>query len=250
VKRWVTDLSRLARSPASFVDRGDELSQPPTPQWDAQQGRWVLPEQAQYAPPPGYAQAPTGHGPASGGPRHGGQNPAYGAPQAGYGQPTGQWPPPPPAPKKSRKWPWIVGGVVLLIVLISAINSGGSPAPTGATGAAPSAAPSSAPSAAGGGAESSAPAASGVVFEVTGSGRATSISYGTNGGVSQANGERLPWTESVEASDGFGVYSLTAQSNGSGEITCRITVDGEEIARQTSTGQYAVVSCSGSDTGF
>jgi hypothetical protein len=49
--------------------------------------------------------------------------------------------------------------------------------------------------------------------------------------------------------DGSG-YSLTAQSNGSGEITCRITVDGEEIARQTSTGQYAVVSCSGSDTGF
>ena len=49
--------------------------------------------------------------------------------------------------------------------------------------------------------------------------------------------------------DGSG-YSLTAQSNGSGEITCRVTVDGEEIARQTSTGQYAVVSCSGSDTGF
>ena len=227
------------------------MSQPPTPQWDAQQGRWVLPEQAQYAPPPGYAQAPgrprvtrrAVPGTAARTRRTALRRPAD-------GQPTGQWPPPPPAPKKTRKWPWIVGGAVLLIVLISAINSGGSPAPTGTTGAAPSAAPSSAPSAAGGGAETSAPAASGVVFEVTGSGRATSISYGTNGGVSQANGERLPWTESVEASDGFGVYSLTAQSNGSGEITCRITVDGEEIARQTSTGQYAVVSCSGSDTGF
>lgn len=174
--------------------------------------------------------------------------------QGAYGQPTGQWPPRPPAPKKSRKWPWVLGGVVVLIVLIAAISGGGeTAAPTGTTGAAPATSAPSAPSGAGDGSDapsSSAGASSGVVYEVTGSGRATSISYGGAGGISQANGERLPWTETADAADGFGIYSLTAQSNGSGEITCRITVDGQEIARQTSTGQYAVVSCSGSDSGF
>jgi hypothetical protein len=55
----------------------------------------------------------------------------------------------------------------------------------------------------------------------------------------------------VPAADGgFGVYSLTAQSGGSGAITCRITVDGEVISEQTSNGQYAVVSCSGSGSPF
>jgi hypothetical protein len=38
--------------------------------------------------------------------------------------PQGHYPPqgwaPPPAPKKTRKWPWIVGGVVGFIVLLSA----------------------------------------------------------------------------------------------------------------------------------
>lgn len=228
------------------------MSQPPTPQWDSQQGRWVLPDQGQYAPPPGYG-APgshrVGHGGASpGGWQQGGTQPS-GPPPGGYGQPTGQWPPRPPAPRKSRKWPWILGGAVVLIIIIAATSGGGgSSAPTGATGAAP--ATSSAPAAGSSGAASSSAAASGVVYEVTGSGRAMSISYGTNGSVSQANGERLPWTETAAAADGFGVYSLTAQSSGSSEITCRITVNGEEIARQSSTGQYAVVSCSGSDSGF
>jgi hypothetical protein len=220
------------------------LSQPPTPQWDPQQGRWVLPEQGQYAPPPGYP-SPTPPGSGRHGAPEGGRQP-YGSPPAGgYGQPTGQWPPRPPAPKKSRKWPWVIGGVVLLIILIASISGGGgSTAPTGAAPAS-SAAPSSAPSAA----DSSA-TSSGVVYEVTGSGRSTSISYGTNGSVSQANGERLPWRESAAAPDGFAIYSLTAQSGSSGQITCRITVNGQEVARQSSTGQYAVVSCSGSDSGF
>ena len=33
-------------------------------------------------------------------------------------------------------------------------------------------------------------------------------------------------------------------------ITCRITVDGEVIAEQTSTGQYAAVTCAGSEQGI
>jgi len=53
----------------------------------------------------------------------------------GYGQPVT-----PPAPKKKRKWPWIVGGVVLLLVVLSSIGGrGSSPAPVagGSTEAVP-----------------------------------------------------------------------------------------------------------------
>jgi hypothetical protein len=42
--------------------------------------------------------------------------------------------PPAPAPKKHRKWPWVVGGVVALIVIISvAANGGGNSGTTTAT---------------------------------------------------------------------------------------------------------------------
>jgi hypothetical protein len=37
--------------------------------------------------------------------------PQYGAPQPGFGYPTQQ------APKKRKKWPWIVGGIVLVMIL-------------------------------------------------------------------------------------------------------------------------------------
>jgi hypothetical protein len=129
--------------------------------------------------------------------------------------------------------------VLLLLVLIGVTNSKG-----GATRGSVS-------STGGYGATSSAQAASGVVvYEVAGTGQANSISYGGTGGISQANGEQLPWTMQASATRGFGVYSLTAQNGGSGAITCRITVNGQPIAQQTSTGQYAVVSCSGSSSSY
>jgi hypothetical protein len=53
--------------------------------------------------------------------------------------PQGHYPPqgwaPPPAPKKTRKWPWIVGGVVGFIVLLSAIGGNSAPPPSSTTGA-------------------------------------------------------------------------------------------------------------------
>jgi hypothetical protein len=65
--------------------------------------------------------------------------PPYGQPDPhqwqGYGQAT-------PAPKKKRKWPWIVGGVVLLLVLLSAIGGrGSSTSPTPAAGGSAAAQP-------------------------------------------------------------------------------------------------------------
>jgi hypothetical protein len=41
-----------------------------------------------------------------------------------------QWQPPlvpPPAPKKTRKWPWVVGGIALLLVLAGVASGGSEP---------------------------------------------------------------------------------------------------------------------------
>ena len=87
-------------------------SQPPQPQWDAQQGRWVLPGQPQ---PAGqgqpYGQTGTyGYGQSSGP-----------MPSQPYGQPYGQGSPQ-LTPKKSRKWPLVVGGIFVLLVIIGSFN--------------------------------------------------------------------------------------------------------------------------------
>lgn len=58
----------------------------------------VNPPNGGYPPNPGYGQQP------------------YGA--APYGQP------PQPEPKKKKKWPWIVGGIVALLVIVGACSGG------------------------------------------------------------------------------------------------------------------------------
>ena len=235
-------------------------NQPPQPQWDAQQGRWVLPgdRSPQYAPQEGYGQQ--GYGQQGYGQQgYGQQQSRHGQPEqpAGYAQPSGQWAAQPsapsPAPGKRRKWPWIVGGIVLLIIIIAVSSGGGNSTTAGAGGAAASTspAPAAAPAPASGTPDSTASGASGVVYEVTGTGRANNITFGdVTKGLSQQNGTKLPWKKTAPTSDGFAAYGLTAQNGGSGEISCKITVDGKEVANNTSSGQYAVVSCNGSSSPF
>jgi hypothetical protein len=87
-----------------------------------------------------------------------------------------------------------------------------------------------------------------IVFEVTGNGvtKASTISYGVGGNQSQDNGAALPWQKQSTSDDPFLILSLVAQSGGgSGSISCKITVDGKVVVDNTSQGQYAVVTCSG-----
>lgn len=87
-----------------------------------------------------------------------------------------------------------------------------------------------------------------IVFEVTGTGKANNISYGVGGNMSQANGENLPWKKTATSTDSLLLVSLSAQSSGgsaSTKIGCKVTVDGKVIVENASTGQYAVVTCSG-----
>lgn len=118
------------------------------------------------------------------------------------------------------------------------------PAVTAPTAELPAAAPAAAPASAGGDV---------ITYEVTGSGTAGSVTYvkDANMGMEQVNGTSLPWTKDVTFDGGafsFQPLSLVAQSGsgGNGEITCRILRDGQEITSSTSSGPYAVVTCSGS----
>lgn len=93
-----------------------------------------------------------------------------------------------------------------------------------------------------------------VVYEVTGDGTATSISYSTydNGsfGSQSANGAALPWSSTQTIADTGSVFdlsALTVTAMGSAEtttLTCKISVNGEVVSEKTSTGSFAMVICS------
>ena len=119
-------------------------NQAPQPQWDPQQGRWVLPEQGAphvggaqgYGDQHGYGQPPQGpYGPWDGRYSQQAQGGA-GGPQY-PGQPR-YVPQPSPQPQR-RKWPWIVGAVVLLFIVIANGGRSGTTSPTGRTTGAPGA---------------------------------------------------------------------------------------------------------------
>jgi hypothetical protein len=159
--------------------------------WQASDGKWYSPEQAQNAPPP----------------------PAYAAAPA-------------PIPKKpvyKRVWFW------LLVIVV--LGAGGCTAVLAAAGHAVDKANS---------------AKHTVVYSVTGDGTAD-ITYDSwtagNAGTEQSTGQSLPWTKTIVASGLFNIYSVSASINTGSTATCTITVDGKVLARHTSTGQFANVSC-------
>jgi hypothetical protein len=98
-----------------------------------------------------------------------------------------------------------------------------------------------------------------VVYTIESDAASVSATYttidGGNLGQSQETAVAAPWTKELEVSDAaFSSYTLTAGMNpvldGSAPdgttITCRITVDGEVVAEQTSSGQFAIATCNAS----
>jgi Mycobacterium membrane protein len=83
-----------------------------------------------------------------------------------------------------------------------------------------------------------------LVFEITGSAAEASMTWtGDRSGVSQENNAPVPWTKAVKYTTGIAGVSVSAQNTGGGTITCTIKKDGEIISTNTSTGDYAIVSC-------
>lgn len=84
-----------------------------------------------------------------------------------------------------------------------------------------------------------------VVYEVTGSGTAD-ISYVEKLGETpkQARGVKLPWKKEVSMT-GAALVLVTAyrSGSGSGSLGCTATVDGEQVAKRSAEGSYAVATC-------
>ncbi|MEU6700778.1 MmpS family transport accessory protein [Pseudonocardia sp. NPDC046786] len=62
--------------------------------------------------------------------------------------------------------------------------------------------------------------------------------------VSQVSGAELPWERTLPAESGPTDYSVSA-AGGSGEISCRILVEGAVISEESAEGDFSAVSCSG-----
>jgi hypothetical protein len=93
-----------------------------------------------------------------------------------------------------------------------------------------------------------------VLYEVEGTAEGASITYSTSSGIAQNSGVKVPLTAKGGSQRGITLtmdrgdfVSISAQNLGSsGSLTCRITVDGVVVSRVTSSGAYAIASCSGS----
>ena len=136
-----------------------------------------------------------------------------------------------PAPQKKKKWPWIVGGIILIIVLFFA----GCMALVGGVANEIDK-------------ESSRTVE--VTYRVTGEGSSASITFSdANLNIAQDTQAALPWEKKVTI-DGLGkMATLTATNSFDADagtaITCAIVVDGSELYTNTATGPGASASCSG-----
>jgi hypothetical protein len=80
-----------------------------------------------------------------------------------------------------------------------------------------------------------------ITYKVYGAKRA-SVTYSTrNFSQQQDTSASLPWSRKVED---VKYPVLVAQNAAGGSITCEILHDGESVSKNTSTGDYAVVTCS------
>jgi hypothetical protein len=78
----------------------------------------------------------------------------------------------------------------------------------------------------------------------SGSGMANSVTYGAGNGIQQETGVALPWSKDFTVAAGVPLV-ITAQSTGAGMIACQILVNGAVVSEHVSSGQFAVVVCSG-----
>ncbi|MDQ7903326.1 MmpS family transport accessory protein [Phytohabitans sp. ZYX-F-186] len=85
-----------------------------------------------------------------------------------------------------------------------------------------------------------------VVYEVTGDGP-VSIVYLKEDGVTpeRASDTDLPWRKEVTMTEDAALVTVTAirSGGGKGTIQCRITIDGEEVAKKEASGTFATATC-------
>ncbi|MFE6921133.1 MmpS family transport accessory protein [Nocardia sp. NPDC057663] len=156
-----------------------------------------------------------------------------GYPQGQGGYPQGGYPPNygyPPQPPKKPVWPWIVGGIVLVLVLLG----GGCAAIVGVAAWQ---------------VDKEVNSSADLVYEVGGTASQVDITYYT-GEFDQntANSSSVPWRKDVTVSGFAKMGSITVTTSGleEGTVSCRILRDGKVLDEDTSTGTFGFVSCSAS----
>lgn len=86
-----------------------------------------------------------------------------------------------------------------------------------------------------------------VVYKVTGSSKAASLTYTTDGSTTteQISSAKLPWSKSLSIKGLIPVYQVMAQNaiGQSGTVTCSIEVDGKVAKTATASGEGAIASC-------
>jgi hypothetical protein len=202
------------------------------------------------------------------------------APQGGYGAQAGGYPPPPPGygppgygqpgygrpprPPKRSKLPFVALGIVVLLLLCAGGITAGVVAfhkaadkaqealkpitdlpATGDPDPLPTDVPTQPTD------DPGQPGSTGdgktitVVYEVTGDGPASIIYTDKLGETPQrVENATLPWTHTTTM-DGTALLSVTGIRTGTddGSISCRATVDGQEVVQRTNTGSFATASC-------
>lgn len=165
-------------------------------------------------------------------------------PSAQWGPPPGQ--PPLIAPPGRRKPPRkgstgrtiaiIAGAAVVVFILVATLSHGSSPAPSPAASGAP--AGTTAPAAQ---ASTAAAAAAGSTVTYVVSGAPADVTYGPAG--SDLSGS-VPMSKTAKIpSSAPAYYSIDAQLNGSGTVSCKIEVNGKVVSQATATGSYNIASC-------
>jgi hypothetical protein len=90
-----------------------------------------------------------------------------------------------------------------------------------------------------------------VHYQVIGLGQASEVSYasGDASSVAQRTPVSLPWSQDINIRDEFFVPSLSARNAGSGQITCRIAVNGAVVSEVTTEGSGSIAICTGNAIG-
>jgi hypothetical protein len=84
-----------------------------------------------------------------------------------------------------------------------------------------------------------------VVYEVTGAGTAR-INYSDRGGLKRLTNQKLPWRMEITAPRAFSAVVVAGrEGTDTGQIACRILVNGEPTANRNNTGPLAIITCSG-----
>lgn len=159
-----------------------------------------------------------------------GQQPYQGPPQYG--------PPPQQAPRRRGRAGRILGlgcgGLGALVVLVAVLASHG-----GTSSSAPPAVPTVAVSQAAAPAGSTAAAAQTVTYVVTGS--PADVTYGPTG-TELAGTVPMNKTAAIPPKPPL-YYSVSAQLQGSGTVSCEIKISGKVISSSTASGGYQIASC-------